>query len=443
MSKKARTIGVLPIPKFPSFQISRSVSWQRNLAVLWIGQAIASIGFSVTLPFLPYYVQELGITGVDRVAFWAGLITSAQATTMALVAPVWGSLSDRYGRKIMVVRAMIGGSVIIGAMGFVGNVYQLVILRAIQGMLTGTSSAVTTLVASGTPPQRRGYAIGLLQMAIYLGNSVGPLLGGLIADSLGYRAAFWTTSGLLFTAGVLTSTLVGEQFTPPEADEREDEGSEQRKPRMWDGVLLVLRTRALLSLFGIRMLMNVAFGVIGPILPLFLQTIAAPGTKIASLSGTISGLASAAGAGSAIVMGRIGDRVGPRRILLFCGALAGVLFGLQAWVQTPVQFLVLRVLASVATGGIVAAASSLLAALAPKNRFGAVYGVNTSIMAAASTVAPMLGAALTASWGLSSAFLGAAALYGLATVGVAIVIPRRGGEAESSTTEAQRTQREG
>jgi DHA1 family multidrug resistance protein-like MFS transporter len=271
-------------------------------------------------------------------------------------------------------------------------------------------------------------------MAIYLGHSVGPLLGGLIADSLGYRAAFWTTSGLLFAAGILTSAIVREQFTPPE----EDEGSEQRKPRPWDGVLLVLRTRALLSLFGIRLLMNVAFGVIGPILPLFLQTIAAPGVKIASLSGTITGLASAAGAGSAIAMGRVSDRVGPRRVLLACGALAGVLFGAQAWVRTPVQFALLRIAASVATGGIVAAASSLLAALAPKNRFGAVYGVETSISAAARAIAPMLGAALTASWGLTSAFFGAAALYGAATVAVVALAPGRAQDPHLIPKEKQR-----
>jgi DHA1 family multidrug resistance protein-like MFS transporter len=440
---------ILRVPRLASSTISQSSSWQRNLAVLWIGELIAISGFSVTQPFLPYFVQELGITGLDQVAFWTGLVASAQSITMAIIAPVWGTLADRYGRKIMVVRAMFGGAVVIGAMGFIQNVQQLVFLRAIQGLLTGTVSAATALVASSAPPERRGFAIGVLQMAIYLGNSVGPLLGGLIADSLGYRAAFWTTSGLLLIAGVLTSVVVREQFTPPDApssadeggDKRADDASEQRRPRMWDGVVLVLRTRALLNLFGIRMLMNVAFGVIGPILPLFLQTLAAPGTKIASLSGTISGLASAAGAGSAIVMGRISDRVGPRRILLTCGTVAGVLFGLQAWVQTPVQFATLRVLASVATGGIVAAASTLLAALAPKNRFGAVYGVNTSIMAAASAAAPMLGAALTASWGLTSAFLGAAALYGLATVGVATVIPGR--EREKFTTEAQRARSRG
>jgi DHA1 family multidrug resistance protein-like MFS transporter len=437
MSKRARVRGTLPIPRFPVFSTASSGSWQRNLAILWIGELIALSGFSVTQPFLPYFVQELGVSGVDRVAFWVGLVASAQSMTMAFIAPVWGTLADRYGRKIMVVRAMFGGAVVIGAMGFTRNVQQLVALRAIQGLLTGTVSAATALVASSTPPERRGYAIGLLQMAIYLGSSVGPLLGGFVADTLGYRAAFFITSGLLLVAGTLVSALVREQFASPEAEEQ----ATQRKPRLWDGVLLVLRTRALLSLFGVRMLMSIAFGIIGPILPLFLQTIAAPGVKIASLSGTISGLASAAGAGSAIVMGRVSDRVGPRRVLLACGAVAGVLFGLQAWVQTPVQFLVLRVLASVATGGILAAASSLLAALAPRNRFGAVYGVSTSIMAGANAVAPMLGAALTASWGLTSAFLGAATMYAVATVGGTVLLPGRGEKNEDSTMETRRVRR--
>ena len=400
----------------------QSLPWQRNLAAIWIGQVIAIAGFSVTLPFLPYYVQELGISGVDQVAFWAGLITSAQATTMALVAPIWGSLADRYGRKIMVVRAMFGGAIVIGAMGFTRNVYQLLILRAIQGTLTGTVPAATTLVASSAPTERRGYALGLLQMAIYLGSSVGPLLGGFISDTLGYRAAFFVTGGLLFTAGVLVSALVREQFTPPEEHEPSDK---KQKPRLLDGVLLVLRTRALLVVFSIRVLMRTAFRIVGPIMPLFIQQIAGPGVKVASLTGTITGLASATSAGSAILFGRLSDRLGPRRILLGCGAVACAMYGLQGFAQTPTQFLILRVINGAAMGGIVSSVSALLAALAPKDRFGAVYGVDTSLVAAANAVAPMVGAALTATWGLSAAFLGAAAMYGLATVVVAAAVPAK------------------
>jgi len=427
ISRRPRTLKTQPTsPNLKSPDLKSPSSWQRNLAALWIGQLIAIAGFSVTLPFLPYYVQELGITGVDQVAFWAGLITSAQATTMALVAPIWGSLADRYGRKIMVVRAMFGGAIVIGAMGFTRNVYQLLILRAIQGTLTGTVPASTTLVASSAPPERRGFALGVLQMAFYLGSSVGPLLGGFIADTLGYRAAFFCTGGLLFLAGVLVSALVREQFTPPE-ETRDASGTRQR-PRLLKGILLVLRTRALLTVFSIRVLMRTAFRIVGPIMPLFIQQIAAPGVKVASLTGTITGLSSAASAGAAILFGRLADRIGPRRILLACGTAACVSYGLQGYAQTPNQFLIIRVLNGVAMGGIVSSVSTLLAALAPKDRFGAVYGVDTSITAAANAVAPMVGAALTATWGLSSAFLGAAAMYGLATVVVAIAVPARARE---------------
>jgi DHA1 family multidrug resistance protein-like MFS transporter len=389
--------------------------WQRNLAAIWVGELIAIAGFSVTLPFLPYYVQELGITEVNQVAFWAGLVTTAQGTTMALIAPIWGSLADRYGRKIMVVRAMLGGAVVIGLMGLVRNVQQLAILRAIQGTLTGTVPAATTLVVSSAPSERRGYALGLLQMAIYLGASVGPLLGGLIADSLGYRATFWVTGGLLFIAGVLVAALVREEFTPPPREERQ-------RARLWDGLAIVFRTRALMLVFSIRVLVRTAFRIVGPVLPLFIQAIAAPGTKVASLTGTISGFASAASAISAVVLGRFSDKVGPRRILLICGTAACALYGLQAWTRTPTQFLILRVITGAVMGGVLSSVSALQASLAPKGRYGAVYGVDTSMVAAANAIAPMIGAALTAQWGLSSAFLGAAAMYGVATVVVAAAV---------------------
>ncbi|HUT18436.1 MAG TPA: MFS transporter [Anaerolineae bacterium] len=389
--------------------------WKRNLAILWFGQLIAISGFSVFMPFLPYYVQELGITEVKQVAFWAGLLTSAQAVTMALVAPIWGSLADRYGRKIMVVRAMFGGAVIVSLMGFVGNVWQLVVLRAIQGTLTGTVSAATTLVASSAPPQRRGFALGTLQMAIYLGGSVGPLLGGFIADSMGYRPTFWVTGALLFVAGILVATMVHEDFVPVAR------GGEQAP--LLEGLLIVFRTRALMLVCGIRVLMRMGVRIIGPVLPLFIQSIATPGTKIASLTGTIAGFGSAASAVGAVFMGRLADRIGPQRILIVCGAAASVLYAAQGRVQTPTQLLALNVASGVAMGGILASISTLQAALAPKGRYGAVYGVDTSLVAAANAISPMIGAALTATVGLTSVFYGAAVVYALATVIVLIVVP--------------------
>jgi len=394
-------------------------SWQRNLAVIWLAELIAISGFTVFMPFMPYYVQELGVTRLEEVEFWSGLLISAQAVTMATVAPLWGSLADRYGRKIMVVRAMFGGSVVIALMGFTHNVGQLLALRTLQGALTGTVPAATTLVASSAPPERRGSALGLLQMAIYLGASVGPLLGGLIADQVGYRATFWVTGSLLFCAGVLMALLVQEEFTSPEKTDG------QTGSHLWDGLVMVLRTRALVAVFGIRVLMRMGMRVVGPMLPLFVQEIAAPGTKIASLTGTIEGFGAAASAVAAVTLGRISDRIGYRRILLACGAMACVLSGLMMTAHNPTQLLILRTLNGATMGGILASVSALQATLAPKDRFGAVYGVDTSMVSAANAIAPMIGATMAASWGLSSVFLGAAALYGVATVVVAGVVPGR------------------
>jgi len=388
--------------------------WQRNLAVIWFAELVAISGFSVFSPFMPYYVQELGVTRLEEVEFWSGMLITVQAVAMATFAPLWGSLADRYGRKVMVVRAMLGGSVVIALMGFTQSVGQLAALRAIQGTLTGTVAAATTLVASSAPPERRGYALGLLQMAIYLGNSVGPMLGGLVSDHVGYRATFWVTAGLLFSAGVLVATLVHEEFTSPEKT------SSQENTHLWDGLVMVLRTRTLLIVFGIRMLMRMGIRTVGPMLPLFVQEIAAPGTKIASLTGNIEGFAAAASAVSAVLLGRVSDRVGYRRILLVCGIVACVLSGFTAGVKNPMQLLILRALTGAAMGGILASISALLAALAPKDRFGAVYGMDTSLVSVSNAAAPMIGALMAASWGLSSVFLGAAALYGVATAVVAV-----------------------
>ncbi len=396
------------------------VSWQRNLIVLWIAEVLSIAGFSVVLPFLPYYVQELGITESNQVIFWSGLLTSAQAVTMALIAPVWGSLADRYGRKIMVVRAMFGGALVMSMMGLVQNVYQLMILRAIQGLLTGTVPAATTLVASGTPPQRRGFALGMIQMAIYLGSTAGPFLGGFVADQFGYRPTFWITGGLLFVAGIVTSILVREDFTPVDGA-----ASGQKGVPIWQGVAMVLGTQALLILFGIRVLERMAIQVVGPVMALFIQSIAPPDTKIATLTGTITGFASAASAVSAVFLGRLSDRVGGRRVVIVCSAASALCFAMQSQATTPLMLLIWRTLAGVSIGGIVASVSALQAALVPKDRYGAVYGVDTSLVAGANAIAPMIGAGLTTAWGLPAAFVGAAVMYALVAVTVFVAVPRR------------------
>jgi DHA1 family multidrug resistance protein-like MFS transporter len=387
--------------------------WKRNLYVIWVAELVAIAGFTVVIPFLPYYVQELGVTDPAQVAIWSGLVFTGHGITMAILAPIWGSLADRHGRKLMVERAMFGGAILLGAMGFVGNVQQLAILRTIQGGLTGTIPAATTLIASSVPRRKSGYALGLLQMAIYVGASAGPLLGGLVADTLGYRATFWVTAALLFTAGVSVFFLLEERVKP--SQQKKDSPAEG----FWQGLALVLRSRALLVMFGIRLMIRLGLGTISPMLPLFVQSLTLAGERVASITGLVSGVGAATSALGAVVLGRVGDRIGYRRVMVACALGAAVLYAPQSSVTTPTQLLILQAATGVVLGGIVASVSATLANLAPKGRQGVVYGLDTSATSVARAVAPMIGAAIAAGLGLRFIFLFAAGIFALTALGMA------------------------
>jgi DHA1 family multidrug resistance protein-like MFS transporter len=376
--------------------------WKRNLAVIWIAELAAVTGFSVVQPFLPYYVQELGVTDLNQVELWSGALFAAQAVTMTIFAPIWGSLADRYGRKMMVQRAMFGGAVILTAMGLVSNVQQLVILRAIQGMLTGTVAAATTLVASSAPRERSGYALGLLQMAVWAGASVGPLVGGVVADTWGYRAAFWVTGAILLASGIITWRFVEEDFHRPVQERgRVQDG-------FWYGLRQVVKDRGMVALFSVRLSVRMGIRLMGPVLPLFIQSLVPESTRVASLAGLVSGVSAATSAVGAVTLGRASDRLGYRRVLLVCALLTAVLFVPQFFVTTPLQLILLQGAVGLVMSGVLASVSALLANLAPQGRQGAVYGVDASVVSMANAVGPMLGASVAAASGLRLPFLVAA-----------------------------------
>ncbi len=187
--------------------------WRRNLNVIWVAELLAIMGFSSSSPIWAYYIQDLGVDA-NAVARWSGIIISAASIGMGLMGPVWGALGDRHGRKLMVMRAMFGGGIILGLMGFARTVEQLALLRLIQGIFAGTVAAATALVASDTPKDKLGLTLGKLQLAIFLGQAFGPTTGGFIADTFGYRATFWATSGYLLIAGLIVLFFVTRKVCP-------------------------------------------------------------------------------------------------------------------------------------------------------------------------------------------------------------------------------------
>jgi DHA1 family multidrug resistance protein-like MFS transporter len=406
-----------------------SISWRRNLYVIWFAELVAIVGFTVVIPILPLYVQELGVQGEQEVRIWAGIVFSAHAVTMAIFGPIWGALSDRYGRKVMVERAMFSGALLIGLMGLVQNVQQLALLRALQGALTGTVTAANALVATTAPRERVGYAIGMLQMAIYTGASAGPLLGGLVADNFGYQAAFWVTGMLLFLAALGVLFFAKEEFEPvaPPVGEHTWANTARLtlRRRVWRRLAPVLGSPPLLGVLGVRLLMRLGARLLGPVLPLFIQAIAPAGARVASITGLISGVGAAAGAVGALVLGRLGDRVGYRGILVACAMISAVCYAPQFFVGDLTTLLFLQAGVGLAMGGILASVSASLAQLAPEGQEGIVYGVDASVVSVANGIGPMTGSALAVWLGLRAPFLFAAGIFAVAGVAAARLLPRR------------------
>jgi len=173
------------------------------------------MGFSFVNPFMPLFIQELGAFTTQQAAFWAGIAISASGIAMFFSAPLWGIVADRWGRKPMVLRAMFGAGVVLALVGLAPNIYYVVALRFTQGLLSGTVAAASALVAASTPRNKMPFAMGLLMVAVFGGQSFGPLAGGFIADSVGYKAAFFITGGLLFSGGFIVLLFVKEKFERP------------------------------------------------------------------------------------------------------------------------------------------------------------------------------------------------------------------------------------
>lgn len=381
-------------------------SWQRTLYIAFFAQIVSATGFSLIFPFLPLYVQDLGTNTTISLDIWAGLVFSSQAFTMMFASPIWGALADQFGRKLMVERAMFGGTVLLFLMGTVTSAEQLVLLRAIQGFVTGTVGASNALVAAAVPRQRMGYAMGLLQVGQWSGIALGPLIGGVLADAYGYAIPHFFTAGLLALAGLLVHFGIHEHFVPTSGKKVSRKGfiEEWRHVLSMPGVVLT---------YSLGFISALTRSMIVPIAPLFIQTLLTDGSKVSTVTGLMMGISSAAITASAIYFGRLGDRIGHRRIVIGSSIAVGLLLVPQAFVTDAWQLMVLYVLMGAATGGLVSAPSALLAHYTDPGEEGAVYGLDNSIVSGARALAPLAGSGLAIWLGYRGVFVVAAGFMGV------------------------------
>lgn len=389
--------------------------WKRTLYLTAAAQTLSILGFSFVVPFLPLYVQQLGIHGTTHVTFWAALLSGGTALCMAVAAPIWGVLADRHGRKIMVTRAAFSAALLIGLMGLVQNVWQLLLLRMLQGAFTGTVSASQALVASQSPKDRMGFSMGLMQTAVFVGNSLGPLAGGLIVDAVGYRPSFAVAGSILFLSGVMVTMFVHEE-------RRSDAQVAMSRQPFFQGMRDALRVPALPAMIGAMFAVQFALTVVFPVLPQFIQYLQGPADHAATITGLIFAGAGVAGALSSVSAGFFSDRFGYKRVLVVAAAAAAILSVPQYFVNATWQIAALRIAMGLAIGAIMPSASALIATLVPSERRGTAYGLSGSATSIGFGVGPLTAAAVVSVGGMRPVFLTAAFLLAGIAVWVATMV---------------------
>ena len=377
--------------------------WQRNLAVAIFGSFTTIIGMTLLLPFLPLYIQELGVSDPAAIVQWSGIAFGATFLSAALVAPLWGQLADRYGRKLMLIRASLGMTLAISLLGMAQNVTQFVLLRLLVGLLGGYASGSFVLVATQTPKARSAWALGMLSSGIMAGNLAGPLVGGYLPSIIGIRSTFLAAGAVIFVAFLATALLIREEKRPPS----------QTKAKQKAGFSAVVDRRPLYAMLFTGMLLMLANMSIEPIITVYVGQLVSNPAQVTLVSGFVMSGAALGSILSAPRLGKLADRVGHWRVIIGCLAVSALLLVPQAFVTAGWQLVALRFLMGASLGGLLPCVASVIRHNVPDHVAGTMLGYSTSSQYVGQVVGPVLGGFVGGHFGMRAVFFGTAVLMAL------------------------------
>ncbi|CYU12845.1 TPA: multidrug efflux MFS transporter [Streptococcus suis 2524] len=367
--------------------------WKQNLKVAWLGNFLTGTSFTLVMPFISVFVEELGV-GPGQVEYYAGLAVSVNALAAALMAPIWGSLADRYGRKPMMVRAAFAMIFTMGGMAFVPNVFWLLALRVLNGVFTGYIPNATALIASQVPKDKTGYALGTLSTGAVAGNLIGPTLGGILAEMFGVHMVFLLVGLLYAIVVLLTVFYIREDFVPIKKGEEMSvkEVFEQVKDR-----------QMLVGLFVTSMIIIAAAQAVVPILTLYVRHLGQT-DNLLFVAGFIISLPGIASLVTSGYLGKIGDRIGNHRLLLIALTYSLLINVFCVFAENPFQLGLLRFMYGFGTGALLPSVNSLLTKLTPKEGISRIFSYNQLFNNLGSVVGPMMGSAVAAHMGYDWVF---------------------------------------
>lgn len=371
--------------------------WKKNLFVLSIAVFIAGIAFSEIMPFLSLYINTLGNFSHQQLNFWSGIVYSGTFIVSAVVSPWWGKLADKKGRKPMILRAGIGMSVVIACMGLVQNVWQLLLLRMLQGVFAGFISNSNALVATETPKTNSGQALGTIASATTAGTLLGPLVGGALTSIFSYRITFMITGGLLLLCSILVLFFIHEDDFKPVTAKKLDKAS---------GVIKSLRSPHLI--FGLlltTLIIQAANNSINPIVSLYVRQLLNGHGNVVFISGVIAALPGIATFLAASRFGALGDKIGTHKIIVAGFIAASIFFFLTAFVRNTVELGILRFLVGFSDACLFPQVQTMLTKNSPAAVTGRIFSWNQSAMYIGNIVGPLLGSFVSGMFNYSMVFI--------------------------------------
>ncbi|MDT2748253.1 multidrug efflux MFS transporter [Streptococcus parauberis] len=374
-------------------QAISTVNWQQNLKVAWLGNFFTGASFSLVMPFMALYVEDLGAPK-NKVEWYAGLAVAISALASAVFAPVWGRLADRYGRKPMMVRASFVMTFTMGGLAFIPNVHWLLFLRLLNGIFAGYVPNSTALIASQAPNDKSGYALGTLATGVTAGMLIGPLIGGVLAEMTGIRMVFLLVGLILFVSTIMTVFFVKEDFEPV------------NRAQVVPTKIIIKRVKSkqiMLGLFVTSMIIQISAQSVAPILSLYIRHLGQK-ENLLFVSGLIVSSMGFSSLMSSSTLGKIGDRIGNHRLLLMALFYSFVMYFFSALAQTSLQLGLLRFAYGFGVGALMPSINSLLTRITPREGISRIFAFNQMFTNLGQVIGPFIGSNVAIILGYRSVF---------------------------------------
>ena len=358
------------------------MNWKIVLALLVSFALLMSSSYTMLIPFLPIYLdKELGASR-ESLSMWSGLVFAISFAISAFAAPLWGKLSDKMGKKPMIIRSSVLIAITYFLAGIVTTPFELFLVRAFQGVAAGLWPACLVMLSAYAPKKKLGFAMGLMQSANITGSILGPLLGGILATSFGMRNSFFIGAVALSLISITTILFIKE---PPKQESTDPVN--QKAP----GYLSLLKDKNLLILLFVVGFTNFVIMQIQPIVALYVEKLNQSSHDVMILSGLVLSLGGFAGAIAAPIWGKAGQKHGFYKTLTLSLIVAGTLIAMQGLPNMLWLFALMQFVCGLAFSGIFPSANSILVLFTPSNIRGTGFGLLFSAQMVGGAIGPIIG----------------------------------------------------